>query len=215
MFARLLAAALIVGLPNLCSAQIRIAVIGDSNIAGKSVTGEGVPLSDAYPAKLEKGLRAKGYNVVVTNEGVAGDTSVGLLNKLDRVVPQGTQLAIVGTGGNDMVYSHTDRATVVANLRRIIQQLTARGVVVAIFTLNDAPKADAKYHKLPGEDQSLQAAGATILRPFQTAEMAADPKLHIERTHVGNKWHLTAEGYEMVAQRTLPTISGLVAKLRP
>ncbi len=49
------------------AAPTGIVVIGDSNIAGK-----GVSSSEAYPAKLERALRAKGYDVRVTNAGVNG-----------------------------------------------------------------------------------------------------------------------------------------------
>lgn len=40
---------------------------------GSSTYGQGLERYDAYPANLEKALRAKGHNVVVTNAGVSGD----------------------------------------------------------------------------------------------------------------------------------------------
>ena len=56
-------------------AQAQIVVIGDSNVAGK-----GVASSDNYPAKLERALRAKGYKGTVTNAGINGDTTQGVIS---------------------------------------------------------------------------------------------------------------------------------------
>jgi acyl-CoA thioesterase I len=67
---------------------------------GSSTYGQGVEHYDAYPAKLEKALRAKGYNVVVTNAGVSGDKTADGLRRLDRAVPD-SQIVIVEYGIND------------------------------------------------------------------------------------------------------------------
>jgi acyl-CoA thioesterase-1 len=65
---------------------IRIVAFG-----GSSTFGQGLDRSDAYPAKLEKALRAKGFDVAVTNAGVSGDKIADGLDRLDRVVPAGTR----------------------------------------------------------------------------------------------------------------------------
>src|SRR6266446_4609065 len=62
-------------------AEIRIVALGDSGIRGK-----GVPESQAYPAQLEAALRARGHQVTVTNQGVNGDTTTGVLARLDAEV---------------------------------------------------------------------------------------------------------------------------------
>jgi acyl-CoA thioesterase-1 len=82
---------------NAHAESILITAIGDSNIAGK-----GVSSSDAYPAKLERALRAKGYDVRVLNNGITGDTTKGVLSRLSSAAPKGTQVAIVWVGINDL-----------------------------------------------------------------------------------------------------------------
>src|SRR5207253_6716702 len=46
-------------------------------------------------------LHAQGYNVRVVNAGINGDTTGGMLARLDTVVPAGTRLVILQPGGND------------------------------------------------------------------------------------------------------------------
>ena len=60
---------------------IAIAASGGSNIFGKNL-----PRSEAYPAQLEAQLRAKGYDVVVRNEGTNGQTTADELAKVDVVI---------------------------------------------------------------------------------------------------------------------------------
>jgi hypothetical protein len=58
-----------------------VVALGASNTFGK-----GVARGQAYPAQLEALLRAKGLNTHVVNAGINGDTTGGMLARLDRVV---------------------------------------------------------------------------------------------------------------------------------
>ena len=76
---------------------IHIVAFGDSSTAGYLV-----PHRDAYPAQLQAALRKKGYNVVVKNAGVSGDTTAGALRRFDHAIDPGTDVAIVEFGTNDL-----------------------------------------------------------------------------------------------------------------
>jgi len=65
-------------------AEIRIVALGDTEIRGR-----GVLESQAYPAQLEAALRARGHRVTVTNQGINGDTTAGVLARLDGAVAPG------------------------------------------------------------------------------------------------------------------------------
>jgi acyl-CoA thioesterase I len=73
-----------------------VVALGASNTFGK-----GVSRGQAYPAQLEALLRARGLNARVVNAGINGDTTGGMLARLDRVVPKGTGVVILQPGGND------------------------------------------------------------------------------------------------------------------
>src|ERR1700720_4489667 len=73
-----------------------VVALGASNTYGK-----GVARNQAYPAQLETILRARGANVHVVNAGINGDTTEGMLRRLDRAVPNGVSAVILQPGGND------------------------------------------------------------------------------------------------------------------
>ena len=96
--------------------------LGASNTFGK-----GVSRSQAYPAQLEALLRAKGLNVRVINAGVNGDTTGGMLARLDRVVSKGTSVVILQPGGNDR------RKLAADNTPEIQSRLGAMGIKVVML----------------------------------------------------------------------------------
>src|SRR5262245_19231685 len=100
--ARVQAAALLMLVLPLSAAAaeppVRIVALGDSLTAGY-----GLPADAAFPAKLQKALKAKGLAVEVANAGVSGDTASRGLDRLDWGVPPGPEAVIVGVGGDDMV----------------------------------------------------------------------------------------------------------------
>jgi acyl-CoA thioesterase-1 len=105
-----------------------VVALGASNTYGK-----GVARNQAYPAQLEAILRAKGLNVHVVNAGINGDTTEGMLGRLDRVVPNGTSVVILQPGGNDRRKHRADRTA------EIQSRLSARGIPV-IFISNSTFK---------------------------------------------------------------------------
>ncbi|MEW6645478.1 MAG: GDSL-type esterase/lipase family protein [Pseudomonadota bacterium] len=93
------------------------------------VQGYGVNSGEAFPQQLEAMLRAKGKQYSVSNQGVYGDTTTGVLGRLDSAVPQGTRIVILLIGGNDVRRGGTvDGAK--AGVRDIIARLQARKIRV-------------------------------------------------------------------------------------
>ena len=74
-----------------------VVALGASNTAGKGVSHD-----QAYPAQLEAMLRARGIDATVVNAGISGDTTGGMMARLDSAVPKGTRLVILQPGGNDL-----------------------------------------------------------------------------------------------------------------
>jgi acyl-CoA thioesterase I len=120
-FAALLALALTNYTTSACAEPIKIVAIGASNTAGSAV-GAG----NAYPAVLQRMLRAKGYDVTIENKGVYGDTSAGILSRVDSAITPGTKIVIFDAGGgND---KDTGAAAQTAgNKARIEQRIRAHG----------------------------------------------------------------------------------------
>jgi acyl-CoA thioesterase I len=160
-------------------AEVRIVALGDSGIRGK-----GVLESQAYPAQLEAALRARGHQVTVTNQGVNGDTTTGVLARLDSAVPPGTNIVILKIGINDVVNRHVSPDAVAANKRTIVERLRAKGAEV--YLLENMQQGIVDRMDLHVESSRV---------PHSTA------------------WHLTSAGYAIVVRRTLPAIEALVRRV--
>ena len=80
-----------------------IVALGASNTEGRGrgPNADGVPREQAFPAQLEKLLAARGCNRSVANEGVAGDTTSGMLARLPGALAADTKVLILQPGGND------------------------------------------------------------------------------------------------------------------
>jgi acyl-CoA thioesterase-1 len=109
---------------NLASATAaQIVAFGASNTAGY-----GVGSDQAWPARLEAMLRAKGYQATVANAGISGDTTASMLERLDSAVPKGTELVILA------IFNYNDAGTGIslaehaANIEKILNRLRARGI---------------------------------------------------------------------------------------
>ena len=59
---------------------------------GKGRHASGVSMDQAYPAQLERLLRAKGCSAEVLNAGVAGDTTGGMLARLPGLLSTNTRV---------------------------------------------------------------------------------------------------------------------------
>ena len=106
-----------------------VVALGASNTYGK-----GVARSEAYPAQLQAILKARGLNVRVVNAGINGDTTGGMLRRMDGVTPKGTDLVILQPGGNDR--RRGEGANREANIAEIKSRLAARGIKVIVMENN-------------------------------------------------------------------------------
>jgi acyl-CoA thioesterase I len=115
-------AVLVPGIAASDAAQITIVALGTSNTRGR-----GVPPDQSYPAQLQALLRAKGIDVRVVNMGVNGDSTVGLLARLNSV-PSRTRLVLFEYSPvNELKHGITNTD---ANLAAIHARLAAREIKV-------------------------------------------------------------------------------------
>ena len=175
---------------------VHIAAFGDSNTAAFLV-GEEL----GYPADLEKILKAKGYDVSITNGGVSGATSGDGVESVDRLVPRGSDIAIVFFGRND--YRHgVDEKVTRANMEKIVARLTERHIAVLLcgYWQYDFSAIAAKY-------------GAAYYPEFFSGVSANGDKLPQYTLRLDPWHHLTAEGYKIVAANIAPAVEALVRKV--
>jgi acyl-CoA thioesterase-1 len=104
------------------SASAQVVALGASNTQGK-----GVSSSESYPAQLQAMLQARGSSLRVTNAGINGDTTGGMLARLSSAVPEGTKIVILQFGGNDFRRNAPPEMRQ-ANIASIQQDLRKRGI---------------------------------------------------------------------------------------
>lgn len=175
---------------------IRIVALGDSNTAGF-----GVSAPNKYPAQLERALQARGYDVVVVNAGVSGDTTGGALRRFDAAFPEDTDIAIVFLGRNDMRFGISMERTR-RNLNEIVGRLRARGVEVILAgfysrDFSDIAEAHGAFYYPDFFDgvaeNGVKKAGYTLIWDI-----------------IG---HLNSRGYEEIVARLAPVVEEQVLKV--
>jgi acyl-CoA thioesterase I len=109
------------------AAPVRIVAIGASNTHGWYVGNQG-----AYPAQLEALLRARGTDARITNAGVPFETTAMMLRRIDRDVPNGTDIVILQPGSNDQRFFGTLQQRA-ANVAEMARRLRARSIKVIVY----------------------------------------------------------------------------------
>jgi acyl-CoA thioesterase I len=184
---------------------IRLAALGDSLTAGYGLPNE----SDAFPARLQAALAARGHDVTVVNAGVSGDTAAGGLARLDWSIDQSVEGVIVGLGANDMLRG-LDPRTTKASLDAIVERLRARGAEVLVAGMLAAPNLGEEYAAAFNPIfREVAERHDALYYPFFLDGVAAVPSLNLP-----DGIHPNAAGVDIIVERILPAVEALVARIR-
>lgn len=183
---------------------VRIVVLGDSLSAGF-----GLAVQDSLPSKLERALKAKGYNVSVGNAGVSGDTAAGGLARLDWSVPDGTDAVILELGANDALRGADPKQTRAA-LDAIIRKLKERHIAVLLAGMLAPRNLGEDYVKaFDPIYPELAAAHGLIFYPFIAEGIAGDRALN-----QADGIHPTPAGVDVIVAGMLPKAEELIGQVR-
>jgi len=179
---------------------VKIVALGDSLTAGF-----GLSAGDAFPAKLQRSLKAKGIDVEIVNAGVSGDTASGGLERLEWAVPPGTDAVIVELGANDMLRGIDPHVTRKA-IGTIVRKLRERHIAVLLCGMVASPNLGKDYaaaFNLIYPDMAV-AYGA-IYYPFFLNGVATFANLN-QRDGL----HPTAAGIDVIVDKILPSVEQLI-----
>ncbi|MBF0481063.1 MAG: arylesterase [Desulfovibrionaceae bacterium] len=176
--------------------EIHLTAFGDSLTAGF-----GLRADQAFPACLERLLRAKGFAVSVDNAGVSGDTTAGGLERLDWSIPGTPDGVILELGANDGLRGlPTDM--IEANLEAIIDRLAARGAPVMLVGMKAIMNMGPDYgREFAALFSRLAQKHGMVFYPFFLEGVADAPGLN-----QSDGLHPNAAGTEEVARRVLPSV---------
>jgi acyl-CoA thioesterase-1 len=180
-------------------------VLGDSLTAGF-----GLAQDQAFPARLEAALKARGHDVTIVDAGVSGDTASAALKRLDWALPDDADAVIVELGGNDALQGLPPSETK-AVLAAIIEKLKAKGLPILLAGM-EAPRNLGKEYvdAFAAIFTELGARYEVLLYPFFLDGVA----LHDELMQADGI-HPNAKGVERVVENILPKVEELLAKVEP
>ena len=148
---------------------------------GTSLTaGLGLNPDSAYPQLVQQKIEADHLPFDVVNAGVSGETTAGLLRRMDWLMRGKFDVVVIESGANDGLRG-TPVATVKENLRNVLRQIRtahprAKVVVVQMEAPpNLGPSYTSAFHAIYPE--VAREAGATLM-PFLLQGVAGDRALN-------------------------------------
>lgn len=183
----------------------RLLVLGDSLSAGY-----GLAHDDGFELRLQRALQAAGHDVSIIDGAVSGDTSAGGRARLDWVLADGADAAIVELGANDGLrgLSPADMET---NLSAILDALAKRHIPVLLTGMYAPPNLGPDYEAaFRAVFDRLGKRPGVLYDPFLMEGVAMHPDL-IQ----ADGMHPNAEGVKREVARLLPLVEQLLAETHP
>jgi len=198
-----LALGLLAGLVAPAYGNQRVVVaLGDSLTAGL-----GVAPDEAWPALIEARLRREGYPYRVVNAGVSGDTTAGGLRRVDWVLKNRPEVAVVALGANDGLRG-LGTETMESNLVAIVERLRGAGARVLVAGMQVPPNYGAAYTRaFSGVFPDVARRTGSALMPFLLDGVAADPRLNLP-----DGIHPNAAGHRAIAEHLWPHLVALLTR---
>jgi acyl-CoA thioesterase I len=179
-----------------------VVAVGDSLTAGY-----GLPETEAYPALLEKKLHQGGYRWQVINAGISGETSSGVLSRVDWILKLKPDIVILETGANDGLRG-VDPQLTRGNIDKTVTLLQEKGVIVVLagmrMAANLGPSFTAQFAEIYPK---VAGKHGLILIPFFLAGVAGDPSLN-----QADGIHPLAPGYRIVSELVYPYLLQAIGK---
>jgi acyl-CoA thioesterase-1 len=184
------------------AAATRILAFGDS-----LTSGFGLAPQEAFPAQLATRLKADGYDVIVANGGVTGDTTAAGLARFDWTVGIHPDIVLLELGANDMLRG-LDPSRAEANLDKMLDKLTAAKARVLLLGMRASFNWGVDYqNSFDAIYPALAKKYDVPLYPFFLDGVALDPKLNQP-----DLLHPNAAGVAVIVGRVAPIVERLLGK---
>lgn len=160
----------------------------------------------AYPKKVNNILVGDSMvayykpTIDIHKQGIAGDTTEGLLKRLDAIHMWQPHRVFIHIGTNDIVFTHDDDDTIVSRIQRIVDALSMYEVHVILplpidpsyFEIQDQPRTNKRVFELK-ETMKHHISNANIIDMYD-AFLCGD--ILCQSLH-NDGLHLNQQGYEI------------------
>ena len=183
--------------------QVVLVTYGDSLSAGYGLSEQ-----DAFPAQLEKTLRARGHNVRIVNASVSGDTTAAGLARFDWSFPDGAQGVILELGANDALRGLPPEKTR-SNLDQLITRIKAKGAEPLLAGMLAPRNLDAKFTQaFDSIYPDLAEKHGILLYPFFLYDVAGKKKLNLP-----DGLHPNPAGVKKIVEQIVPRVEDLLSRI--
>lgn len=184
---------------------MRLLVLGDSLSAGYDL-----PQGGGFQPQLAAALASVGHSVEIIDGAISGDTTADGLARLDWILGEGVEAAIVELGANDGLRG-IDPTLMEANLSAILDGLARRHVPVLLAGMYAPPNMGADYVRAFRDVfNRLSHRPGVLYYPFFLDGIAEDPRYTLP-----DHMHPNAAGVRIIVAGILPLVLKLLAEVRP
>lgn len=179
---------------------VRLLVFGDSLAAGY-----GLPQPDGFQAQLGTALKADGFDVLILDGGVSGDTTAGGRARLEWALADKPDAVLVELGGNDGLRG-TEPREMEANLAAILDTLQHQHIPALLSGMVAPPNLGAPFSReFMAVFARLGRRPGLLYDPFFLDGVAGDAALN-QPDHI----HPNAAGVLRVVARIKPAVETLL-----
>lgn len=180
---------------------------------GDSLTaGYGIDPAYAFPAIIQEKIRATGWNFLVINAGVSGETTAGGLRRVDWVLQRPVDVFVLELGANDGLRGQpVENARV--NLQAIIDRVRSKYPQVHIvlagmqIPANLGREYTARFRAIFPE---LAQKNNAALIPFLLEGVGGVSTLNLP-----DGLHPTPQGHQIVAENVWRVLEPVLREIKP
>ena len=178
---------------------------------GDSITaGYGIDPSEAFPARIQQRIDARGWPFKVINAGQSGDTSAGGLSRLDWLLRNRIDILVLELGANDGL-----RGLPLENTRKNLQAIIDRTreryprVKIVIAGMKLPPNWGGDYgRRFESMFVDLAKKNKAALVPFVLEGVGG-----VRDLNLADAIHPTAKGHEIVAANVWKVLEPIMLSL--
>ena len=179
---------------------------------GNSITaGYGLDPLQAFPARIQEKIDAKGWNFKVVNSGQSGDTSAGGLSRLDWLLKSRIDVLVLELGANDGLRGVPAEVTK-KSLQTIIDRTREKypEVKIVIAGMKVPPNMGRDYgRRFESIFPDLAKKNNASLIPFILEGIGG-----VRTLNLPDGMHPTAKGHEIVAANVWKVLEPVLRSVR-
>lgn len=144
------------------------------------------------------------YGLDLINMGIAGDTTIGVIERLDAVLRIKPEIVFVNVGSNDLVLTHHSLEEIVLNIKRIFEKLStfSKVYILSLTPVNESVEDVNLLYVGGRKNEDIYAINQKLRMLFKdcyidTSDILKDESLKLNKAYTTDGIHLNHQGYSI------------------